>query len=81
MTTKAILFYGGQVVQRFEPGENVSCSYLLHTQWGSEVYNGGYIYWPGVDHDRINAWYRCDLTPVLLADVPKEYRLLALIHS
>lgn len=80
MTYKAILFYGGQVVQRFEPGENVSCSYLLHTQWGSEVYNGGYIYWPSQEHNG-SCWYRCDKTPVLLDHVPKEYRLLALIHS
>lgn len=81
MTYKAILFYGGQVVQRFEPGESVTCSYLLHTQWGCEVYNGGYLYWPAMEHFHGHAWHRCDLTPVLLADVPKEYRLLALIHS
>ena len=81
MTYKAILFYGGQVVQRFEPDESVTCSYLLHTQWGCEVYNGGYIYWPAMEVPNNSPWRRCDLTPVLLADVPKEYRLLALIHS
>ena len=81
MTYKAILFYGGQVVQRFEPDEKVTCSYLLHTQWGCEVYNGGYLYWPAMGAFNGSPWYRPDGTPVLLADVQKEYRLLALIHS
>ena len=80
MTYKAILFYGGEVVQRFEPGEKVTCAQYLHTQWGCEVYNGGYIHWPAREHNG-SCWYRCHLTPVLLAHVPKEYQLLALIHS
>lgn len=46
---------------------------------GSEIYNGGYLkgrngFWKPTD------WYRCDQTPVLLADVPKELRLLELIN-
>ena len=81
MTYRAILFYGGQVVQRFEPGEIVTCAQYLHTQWGYEVYNGGYLHWPAMESLYGYVWYRPDLTPVMLADVPKEYRLLALIHS
>lgn len=41
---------------------------------GWEAYNGGYVY---TVHEA--QWYRCDATPMLLSDVPKELRTLVLL--
>lgn len=72
------VYYANQVhMDWFKKPKGVSILSMV----GSEVYNGGYLrlknaILPSVDHQ----WYRCDLTPVLLEEVPKELRLLELIN-
>lgn len=75
---KSLLFYGGQLVQEFPDTCCPNLSQYLHTNWGLEVYNGGYIY-ASKDHGKTWEWFRCDLTPVFHEDVPKEYILLELL--
>lgn len=79
MSKKTLLFYEGEVVQEFEPGLISLRQYTL-SNWGLRIYNEGYVYWPSNPY-RGSLWYRCDLTPVLLQDVPKEYRVLALLMT
>lgn len=45
----------------------------------SEIYNGAYLLIRITNGDR--AWYRMDLTPVLLEDIPPSIRALALLLS
>ena len=59
------VFYANQLYMSVEEGR----SYQLI----EEVYNGGYL----IGSSR--KWYRCDLTPVLDEDVPKELKTLALL--
>lgn len=74
---KTLLLYEGEVVQEFEPGP-ISLQQYLHSNWGLKIYNEGYVYAPSNTY-RGSPWYRCDLTPVLLEDVPKELRVLVLL--
>jgi hypothetical protein len=46
------------------------------TEIGYEIYNGCYIY---IKDEKPPNWYRGDLTPCLIEDVPKELRALLLI--
>ena len=78
MSAKAYLFYANELVQEFAHGEEVTCRQYLHTQWGSKVYNEGYVYWPEARHNG-SCWYRCDLTPVPLTNVPTIYRTMVLL--
>lgn len=71
---KSFLFYAGQLVQEWDAGEYRNLSQYTHSTWGSEIYNGGYLW-----HGSLQEWYRCDLTPVLLEDVPKELLMLKLL--
>lgn len=71
--SKAYLFYGTQLVEEFE-SRDLTSRKILHTH-GREIYDGGYIHAPLMTR----TWWRCDLTPVLLADVPTELRALALL--
>jgi len=77
---KVFLFYAGQLVEIFAPGKFTMSQYT-HSTWGWEVYNGGYVYGVFYPLAKSGAWYRCDLTPVLDADVPKELKALLLIIS
>jgi len=70
---KVYLFYGTQVVAEFEEQKPVSSS--IRDQFGQEIYDGGYVYAPTYN----KKWWRCDATPLLLDDVPKELRALALL--
>lgn len=63
-----ILFYGMQEYGRYIAFKE------MHKDLPNEVYQGGYAY---TTTER--KWYRCDLTPVLLEDVPKRLRMLQLI--
>lgn len=74
---KTLLLYAGELAQEFEPGRISLQQYTL-SNWGLKIYNGGYVYWPTNPYNG-SPWYRCDLTPVLLENVPKEYRVLALL--
>jgi hypothetical protein len=47
----------------------------------TEIYNGGYIKYPEGHQLYPSGWARCDGTPVLLEDVPKELRVLELLNS
>lgn len=71
-TQTAPLFYANRLVDNlsweFSPNQILSV-------YGEEIYNGGYIYTKYL----VNKWWRCDFTPVLLADVPKELQLLVLL--
>jgi hypothetical protein len=72
--SKAYLFYGTQLVEEFlasDPRPNNG----IKSVYGQEIYDGGYMYYPNAKTE----WWRCDLTPVLLADVPKELRAFALL--
>lgn len=76
---KAKLFYGKQLVEEFGPDQpSPSMSQYLHTNWGLEIYNGGFLF-ASKDGGKTFGWFRPDYTPILLEDVPKEYILLELI--
>jgi hypothetical protein len=72
--SKAYLFYGTQLVDEFLASES-HINVRIKSVYGQEIYDGGYIFSPSTS----TVWWRCDLTPVLLADVPKELRALALL--
>lgn len=68
-----VVFYGNQVY-----GEYNSWNDFRLKTIGEEVYNGGYYH----VHNGVpvtGKWYRMDGTPVLLEDVPKKLRTIALI--
>ena len=65
------LFSANEFVARL--GENPP---PIRTTHGHEIYQKGYLY-----STKTGEWYRCDITPVLSADVPKELRLRVLILS
>lgn len=46
----------------------------LQVQCPLELYNGGYLY-----RIQNKDWYRMDLTPLLIEDVPKELQLSVLL--
>lgn len=75
----ALLFYAGQLVVELTTSmiQGLGLSRYIQTYIGPEIYNGGYLYSPGSGVPY--AWFRCDLTPVLTEDVPKELRLLVLL--
>lgn len=61
------VFYANQLIRE---------TFAVPRYWdlGEEIYQGGYVFKMS---DR--TWYRCDFTPVLIEDVPKELRALALL--
>lgn len=76
---KSRLFYAGQLVGEYSSWFP-SMSQFLHTNWGLEIYNWGYLY-ASKDYGRTYEWFRADGTPVLLEDVPRELRMLNLLLS
>lgn len=77
------LYYAQQLVQQWWRSSHFSSlggiPSDIREAHGLEVYNGGYISCtPGNGHG--TEWYRCDLIPVLDAEVPKELRLLELLN-
>ncbi len=76
MNTKTRLYYANPLVDTFEEGYP-SLSQYLHTNWGLEIYNGGYVH--QYDSSGNGEWYRCDWTPVLPQHVPKELIVLELL--
>ena len=76
----ARLFYSNQLVQEFDSPRFPRLGQYLHTNWGLEIYNGGYVY--ALNWGEYNmSWYRCDGTPVLPEHVPKELLMLNLLLS
>lgn len=70
------LFYAGLLVEEHHQDSSMMIDHwpMKGVDVNDEIYNGGYIYQP-VDQ----RWYRCDFTPVLLEDVPKELRVAVLL--
>jgi len=66
------IFYAGQLHSSFPTGSEGLRGYRL-ARLGAEIYNGAYLFAPN------KKWYRCDLTPVLDEDVPKELKMLVLL--
>jgi hypothetical protein len=77
--SKSYLFYGTQLVAELESHE--TSSRHIRSRFGQEIYDGGYLYdhWYHRFKGQPRRWWRCDLTPVLLEQVPKELRALALL--
>lgn len=65
------MFYAGEFIGDYSAADRRAV--VIGNQ---DLYNGAYLYALS-SHN----WYRCDLTPVLIEDVPKELRLLALLMS
>lgn len=66
------VFYAGLIYNQFDSDKYswAAISKILSAE--SEIYNGAYLHHNG-------DWYRPDLTPVLLDDVPKELRTWVLL--
>jgi hypothetical protein len=69
---KLLLFYGLQLVTTLPLDSGHWTRICL--EYGNEIYQGGWLC-----AQDTHKWYRCDGTPALLADVPKELRALALL--
>lgn len=66
------VFYGEQVWGTFK-----SWAEFKHTETPLEVYNGCYVY---MSNDGLNRhWYRGDITPCLIEDVPTVLRTMVLL--
>lgn len=71
---KSYLFYADQLVTEYET-DCPSMQQFLHSTWGLEIYNGGYLYTRTFGM-KARSWYRPDYTPVMTHEVPKELQLL-----
>ena len=68
---RVLLFYAGLLYEEFDHTPRTS-------ELPNEIYQGGILYFTQPTRsDR--QWYRCDLTPMLLEDVPKELRASVLL--
>lgn len=68
------VFYAGQLLISFEDNASFNNWRRMQPNCWPEVYNGGYVYRP-----TDQTWWRMDITPVLIEDVPKEIRMQALL--
>ena len=78
---KAYLFYGTQLVDEFNDPHDpkaIPLSKRIKAAHDQEIYDGGWVYAPWYISQPY-AWWRCDMTPVLIQHVPKELRALALL--
>lgn len=73
---KIYLFYGGMLLDKIEVSPYDSISKTVLNTHGNEVWQGGYIYTPDYPHI---TWWRCDITPVLLEDVPPQLKAQVLL--
>lgn len=69
----ALVFYAGMLYRTYTRKDMYAQISPVITP---EIYQGGYVYLP---EDR--QWFRCDLTPVLDEDVPKDLKALLLLLS
>jgi hypothetical protein len=72
---KAYLFYGTQLVAELE---SPPYSQMIRERFGQEIYDGGYVYRPGITGSPWK-WWRCNVTACHIEHVPKEIRALALL--
>lgn len=77
MSNTTLLFHEGELVEAFTDTP-FNMKQYLHTNWGLKIYNNGWVYRPSLPYNG-SPWYRPDLTPSLIADVPKDIQLLALL--
>jgi hypothetical protein len=78
---RALLFYANQLVDELEYPDPIGFNKLgrlVQSLYGHEIYNGGYLY-AAVSDSTPCRWWRCDLTPLLDDEVPKELRLLLVL--
>lgn len=74
------LYYANRLVHEYEvlQIQNLpSTISMIGLMFGEEIKQGGILHCEPPFHDR--PWYRCDLTPILLEDVPRETRTLQLL--
>lgn len=71
------LYYGHGLIDTFANAvEYQTRFYKSIDPFASDIYQKGYLHKTLAGGD---SWYRCDITPVLLQDVPKHLQLLALL--
>jgi hypothetical protein len=66
------VFYGTQIYGEYGSWNSMYTAISSN----DDVYQGGYFYTADIKDKR---WFRMDGTPVLLEDVPKVQRMLALV--
>jgi hypothetical protein len=71
------VFYDNQLLLEFDDPKEFETWRRACCVGNPEFYNGGYVYQSWISNDR--KWYRMDLTPVLLEDVPPALRAWVLI--
>lgn len=71
---KYTVFFGHQIYAQYENMSAMRKDLYPHTDVQVAVYNGGHVY-----DSASQEWYRPDMTPVLIEDVPAELRMLHLI--
>ena len=78
---KILMFYGGSLYGEYSSTELDTIHLALSADITRELRNGAYLYYtqPLKGTSTEIRWYRGDGTPVLLADVPAEYRALVLL--
>ena len=74
MRTAVTVFYAGLIYGEFD-------HFPKQHELPNEVYQGGYVHGLRWAIMGSTPWYRCDRTPVLLEDVPKELRTIVLLMS
>lgn len=78
---KILMFYGGSLYGDYSSTELDTIHLALSADITRELRNGAYLYYTeaikGSSTD--TRWYRGDGTPVLLNDVPVEYKALVLL--
>jgi len=73
------VFYAGLVLHEFDNDKEYNTWSRAACHGSPEIYNGAYVHVPTRSPWQGCEWFRCDLTPVLLEDVPKELLLSVLL--
>lgn len=83
MKPDVLIFYAGQLLAEFTYDQWKGGNKILN--WTPETYNGAYLCMVTRGTYRYfgyqQGWYRPDLTPIRLEDVPKELLMLKLLYS
>jgi hypothetical protein len=73
---KIRIFYAGMLLEEFSTTATLNTFSKWRKECSNEIYNGAYIF---SERESPTNWFRMDLTPCQLSDVPKELQLLNLI--
>jgi hypothetical protein len=77
-----LIFYGGKLYESLSIEDYARIKWSTYlSKLDAEVRNGCYIYRGFTTTLNPVQWYRGDLTPVLLEDVPLELRGLVLLYT